>query len=309
MEATSDRQLSRYVLGKEIGRGTSGVVFEAHDLQSQRIVAYKTLHRDTKLDRQALRFEACLLSSLRHPGVIPVFDLGHQLDGRPFYTMPLVQGISLEERMEQKDFSLEEGLLVLQDVCSILDFFHKRGVIHCDVKPSNILLSEDGRTWLIDWGTAELRSDCAFPFVIPAHLDGFEVFPLREVKLKGSPLYVAPELLKKQACTPAVDQYALGVMLYQLLTNRTPFDFKDVPTLLYQTSNRKPISPVLRAPLRNLPEALVSLSMGMLAKEPSDRFASCADIAHFIGEWLERCEVPPPSYKSRQTNVFVMSSQ
>ncbi len=286
LDAPPDRA-PRYELDGLLGQGGAAEVFRARDRRLGRAVALKALRPEIGVTRRGrLRFvgESHTTARLAHPGIIPVHDAGRLPDGRLFFTMQQVEGRTLRSvldglRADDPDdlaqFNLPRLLAAFQRVCLTIDYAHDRGVIHRDLKPENVLLGAYGEVYVADWGLSRPLDD-----------DGDRL--TREGETLGTLYYMAPE----QACGelddqgPPIDVWALGVMLYELLTLERPFVGKSVINLVYVIATEPPRPPV---PWRDrpLPGPLLALIDDALCKEVEDRTLTPRRMADRIGAWLE----------------------
>lgn len=192
---------SPYELERELGRGGMGVVYAARDPRLQRTVALKVLHTGgTVLE------EARVIASLEHPGIVPVYETGTLADGRPYYAMRLVEGLSLESYLGAA-VPLSERLRVFQKICETAGFAHSRGVVHRDLKPGNIMVGQFGEVVLLDWGIARRAETVNRPGVVA-----------------GTPRFMAPEVLAGHGddAGPLADVYSLGALLGFCLPAEAP---------------------------------------------------------------------------------------
>lgn len=265
----------RYRLGRVLGQGAMGIVFMALDTIQGQHVAYKTLLPQAKAKhRRALMVEAELLRHLHHPGILPLLDMGEQANGKPFYTMPLVQGRSLEHYLNKGLLTLRDAIRVLRSVCDALQHAHNREIIHCDLKAGNILITPRGQSFLIDWGTSA-------SFHAPRLENG------KRRPVYGTPLYIAPEVLRGDPPTPAADMYAMGVILYRCLTGSYPFYDEEVMELFKKVCKNPVEPPSQRAPERTIPAELEEICMRLLSPSPHQRYSSFYGIYNELDSWLE----------------------
>lgn len=264
----------RYELLAEIGRGGMGIVFRARDLQSGRMTALKVLDRKTANALSLTQFarEARISTGLSHPNLVNTLASG-EVDGTPYLVMELVEGGSLADLQHLPVATVLE--LAVQ-VCTALEYLHTQGVIHHDLKPGNILLQKSGlrlQAKLMDFGLARSANEA-----------GLE----QESGRAGSYFYLAPELILGAQPAPASDLYALGVMLYELLTGRVPFSDYDEAAVLNQHLHETPQLPgKARA---GIPRELDAVVLRLLEKEPARRYPSAADLRHA----LEAINLPKP---------------
>jgi len=190
---------TRYRAAEEIGRGGMGIVYRAWDTQLDRRVAVKVMNAGYAINR-----EAQLLAQLEHPGIAPVYDAGTLPDGRWYYAMRLIQGRRLDEFIRAEP-ALPARLRLFEKICEAVAFAHNRGVIHCDLKPQNIMVGEFGEVFVVDWGVARTLHSAPAP---PA----------------GTPPYMAPEQSAggSQAVDARTDIFALGCILRDLMPDPPP---------------------------------------------------------------------------------------
>jgi len=204
----------RYVVEGEIGRGSMGVVYLARDPKIGRLVAIKTIsllcedYAEERQYRDSFILEARAAGKLSHPGIVTIFDIGEEVE-TPYIVMEYVSGQALSTMMWQgsKKLSLPISLRIIQQTAEALDYAHSQGVVHRDIKPQNILISEEGNPKITDFGIAKFAR---------AHL----TVP---GQVLGSPAYIAPEQLNGEAVDGRSDLFSLGVILYTLLAGYRPF--------------------------------------------------------------------------------------
>jgi len=200
-EVTEAPDLSgtRYEVEEEIGRGGMGIVYRARDTQLDRAVALKVMD-----SRGVTAEEAKVLALLEHPGLVPVYDSGTLPDGRSYYAMRLVRGKRLDEFVA-REASLPARLRVFEKICEAVAFAHDRGVIHCDLKPQNVMVGSFGEVFVMDWGVACVRGSGAAPGA-------------------GTPAYMAPEQAREghQPVDCRADVFALGRILVDLMPPERP---------------------------------------------------------------------------------------
>jgi serine/threonine protein kinase len=206
----------RYEIAEIIGRGGMGDVYAGRDRRLQRDVAIKVMRPGAVgvADAEA-RFEdeARVAARLQHPNVVAVYDTGTTGDGRPFIVMERLPGVTLADQMRAGPLSQDAVRVVADDVLAAMAAAHAAGILHRDIKPGNILMTEDGRAKIADFGVAR-----------EADTDSLLVDPTTTNALSGTPAYLAPERLAGQPATAASDIWALGVVLYEALAGRKPFD-------------------------------------------------------------------------------------
>jgi serine/threonine protein kinase len=241
-----------------------GTVYKARDPILDRLVALKTVSAQLLANEDArIRFqrEARAAARLQHPNIVTVFELG-EADGTVFIAMELLPGIDLVEAMVPPErLPLAEKLRVIVQVSRGLDFAHKRGVIHRDVKPANIRLMPDGVVKLVDFGIARMGDSTVTQTGV----------------VLGTPSYLAPEVLSTDRIDYRADMWSVGVILHELITGKRPFQGPTFAALAYKIVH-EPLPPIDAAAL-NLPEGLAEVVTRALAKEPSQRFADLAAMA------------------------------
>ncbi len=267
LERLSRALVGRYRIERELGRGGMAVVFLARDLRHERPVAVKVLLPELAAVLGTARFlhEIQVAAGLTHPHVLPLLDSG-EAEGLPFYTMPFVEGETLRRRLQQeRQLPLEEGLRIAREVAGALDYSHRRGVVHRDVKPENILLA-DGHAMVADFGLARA-----------VEAAGAQRLTASGVVL-GTPAYLAPEQAAGAAHLDGrTDQYSLGCVVYEMLAGQPPFTGPTNESLVHQHLNVVPRAVTEMRPA--VPAALAGVIARALAKNPADRFESAAAFA------------------------------
>ena len=271
--------IGKYHIIELIGEGAMGVVYRARDSVLDRIVAIKVMNdsiaRQEDLRKRFLH-EAQAAGSLQHPNVVCIYDLG-EADGHLFIAMEFIQGVDLERLIELGEpLSLQARLDIIIDVLTGVAFAHKRGIVHRDIKPANIRIAEDGRAKIMDFGVAHLSSSSM----------------TSTGSILGTPTYMAPEQITEGKTSPATDIFAVGGVLYQILTLMKPFDAPTLQNLFFKIITEKP-RPVSEL-MPGLPTALDHIVEKAMAKEPSKRYASALDMANDLTK--VRSELSGPSY-------------
>lgn len=266
VEAVAE-SLADYHLGLEIGRGGMSVVYEAKDRRDGEAYALKLLVMPPGLtaeDEQILvaRFEreARTIARLSHPNIVDIHEVGEQ-GGRHFLAMEYLLGQTLRERMNRETLTPEQTFPLLTQIASALDAVHAAGIIHRDIKPTNVMLLPDGTAKLLDFGIAR---SCEETTLTSAGV------------IIGSPSYMAPEQVRGEPGTTATDLWALGVLAYEMLAGHSPFTGQTVASVLYQITNESPA----RTP--GLPVALQKVLRRALDKRPSRRFPDAATLVQAL---------------------------
>ena len=256
----------RYELVELLGYGGMAEVHQAYDQVLRRRVAVKIIHpaqlRDP-VNRDRFVREAQVAAGLQHPNTVAVFDVGEDA-GRPFIVMELIDGRTLEDRIRDDGrLSVDETVPIVAGVLAGLQAAHDRGLVHRDVKPSNILLPAGGGVKLVDFGIAAVVAETAASLTT-----GEDVL--------GTPRYLAPERVSGRRATPASDIYALGAVTYECFTGRPPF-VADGPVALAVAHQREPVRPLSEiAP--DVPRDIAAIVERALAKDPRSRFGSAAEM-------------------------------
>jgi serine/threonine protein kinase len=253
------KQFDEYRLEKLLGHGGMARVYRAVDTRLNRYTAIKVIDAPFRNDTEyAKRFEieAQAIAQLDHPNIVTIYRYG-EVDGLLYMAMQYIEGVNLEQLIfdlpKGEFLPLDEILKILRQLCDALDYAHQRGVIHRDIKPSNIMIDNNERVFLTDFGLALLT----------------EVGTMGEIF--GSPHYIAPEqAISSAGAVPQSDYYALGVTLYEMLTGRLPFDVENPMDLAMMHMSESPPPPRQFRP--DLSPALEAIVLKLLAKEPAQRY-------------------------------------
>jgi hypothetical protein len=260
--------LGPYQVVSMLGKGGMGQVYRARDPRLGREVAIKVLSAalaETPGYLERFRREARAIAQLNHPNIVSIYDYGEQ-GSTTYLVMPLIQGGTLREYLDRRGMlPLNETVTLMEQVGGALQYAHERGLIHRDVKPANILVGPDGRALLSDFGIVRVVQGEDTGATL-THTGAFV----------GSPEYAAPEMVLGQPIDRRVDIYALGMMLYQLLTGRTAFSATTPVQLLMLQAQAQPPSPRSFNPA--IPPAVETVILKALAKSPDQRFSSVAEL-------------------------------
>jgi predicted Ser/Thr protein kinase len=280
---TPARHFGEYEVQGELGRGGMGVVYLARHTGLQRLVALKVVLGGGLASEQEVRrfqLEARAAAALSHPGIVPVHEVG-QYEGQHFFSMGYVPGGSLAARTAAGPVPPDEAARLLRDVCNAVACAHDHGILHRDLKPANILLDENGRPLVTDFGLAK-RVTSAGP-------DGPSLTQTGAVI--GTPSYMAPEQAAGRGDEVGVasDVYALGAVLYELLTGRPPFRAATTLETLTQVLDAAPAPP--RLVNTSIPADLEAICLKCLEKAAKDRYPAARDLADDLGRYLEALPV------------------
>jgi serine/threonine-protein kinase len=302
LDVTDDRPAApRFRRLRSHARGGLGEVFLAEDVELNRHVALKEIqpqHADSGHSRARFLLEAEVTGALEHPGVVPVYSLGRNPDGRPFYAMRFVRGDTLKQAIDKfhagpaADFAGREFRALLTrfvSVCNTVAYAHSRGVVHRDVKPANVLLGPFGETLLVDWGLAKLQASGG---VRPRREDDPEpVKPSSGSQVEtlygsvvGTPQFMAPEQAAGSPDVgPAADVYALGATLYAVVTGKPPAT-GSAEEVVRKVRAGEIVPPAEANP--RAPKGLAAVVRKAMALDPAGRYPSALDLAADVERWL-----------------------
>ncbi len=280
-------QVGPYRILEPLGQGGMAAVYKAYHAALDRYVALKVLHPALLEDPNFLarfRREARMVAKLDHPNIVPIYDFNEH-EGRPYLVMKYIEGETLKARMKRGPLTPAEIRAVVQAVGNALAYAHRQGILHRDVKPSNVLLAQDGRIYLADFGLARMAQ--AGESTLSADM------------LMGTPQYISPEqAMGKKDLDARTDIYSFGVMIYEMVVGRVPY-LADTPYSIIHDHIYAPL-PRPRDLNPQVSEAVERVLLKALAKDPEDRFASVEDlVAAFLKAW----ETPPPPPPQETTQV------
>ncbi len=272
MENPEVKQFGRYEIVAELGRGAMGVVYKARDPQINRLVAVKTVALsgqepdEEKEFRLRFMHEAQAAGRLHHPGIVGIFDVGENPEnGDPYIVLEYVAGESLNRILaREKKLPLATALQLVEEVAGALDYAHAQGVIHRDIKPGNILITEDGHAKIADFGIAKLN---LAHFTLPG-------------KVLGTPAYMSPEQLSGEGLDGRSDLFSLGVILYTMVAGHSPFQGDSATTVCFKVANREPVA--ASALDLTLPPELDAVIARAMAKNPEERYQRGAELAEDV---------------------------
>jgi tetratricopeptide (TPR) repeat protein len=282
-------RVAGYEIQRKLGRGGMGVVFQARDVKRDRTVALKMVPAGVHGDpRELARFraEAEAVARLEHPNIVQVYEVGEQ-DGWAYLALEFVDGGPLSWRLQGTPQAIPWSAWLVETLARAVHYAHERGVLHRDLKPANVLLTPDGQPRITDFGLAK-------------RLEG-ESGPTRTGEVLGTPGYMAPEQAQGRtaAVGPAADVYALGAILYELLTGRPPFKGETVVDTLLQARSEEPVPPRRLQP--KVPRDLETICLKCLRTDPRRRYASAAALADDLHRFLlgEPIRARPPGAGER----------
>lgn len=275
------QELAGYEILREIGRGGMGVVYKAYDPRLRRTVALKVLlAAQYASEEEVRRFfrEAMSAGKLQHPNIVPIHDLRtHQ--GIHFYAMDFVPGRSLDLLVQQRRGQIHENLMLVEKVARALHHAHSRGVIHRDLKPSNIVIGPDSEPRLTDFGLAKM---------LTASSGGLASSALTQTGvIVGTPQYMAPEQAagRNRDVDARADVYALGCILYELLTGKPPFTGTNALDIVKKQINAEPVPPTKRG--AQIDPAVETICLRCLEKDPDRRYSTAKALVDDIRGYLE----------------------
>ncbi|MFO0910151.1 MAG: protein kinase [Isosphaeraceae bacterium] len=296
----------RFEILKEHAKGGLGVVFRALDRELNREVALKQIqnrHADNPTSRSRFLLEAEVTGGLEHPGIVPVYGLGLDGDGRPYYAMRFVRGDSLKDAIvafhaddelqrdsSRRSLELRKLLRRFLDVCNTMEYAHGRGVLHRDIKPANIMVGKYGETLIVDWGIAKVGGR---PEVVPDSVErvlraksysgSTETLPGSAM---GTPAYMSPEQAAGdlEQLGPASDVYSLGATLYHMLTGRAAFEDTELRVVLQKVKDG--IFPEPRKLDRRIAPAMEAICLKAMKRDVADRYQSARALADDVERWM-----------------------
>jgi len=269
------KTLGQYEVLEEVGRGGMATVYRARQGSINRVVAVKVLPRSLLHDPgfyERFEREVDVIAHLEHPHILPIYDFGNA-EGVPYIVMRYLAGGSMRDLIRRGTPSLEDIEKPFSQVAQALDHAHKQGIIHRDLKPGNIMLDENGNAYLTDFGIAR---------VLGSDLTGSAII--------GTPAYMSPEQANGFPLDARSDIYALGVVLFELITGREPYQAETPMALLLKHINEPmPPASIFR---KDVPPAVENVISRATAKEPGDRYASATDMARAYRDALQAPKTP-----------------
>ncbi|WP_298926738.1 serine/threonine-protein kinase [uncultured Ramlibacter sp.] len=290
------KKLGRYDLVRVLGKGAMGIVYEGRDPNLERRVAIKTVKVENLSEEAAaeyesrFRTEARSAARLQHPNIVSVYDSDRDGD-IAFLVMEYIQGDDLKHHLDKGvRYSLDQSLKMVRDLLSALDYAHKQGIVHRDIKPANLLIEPGGRVKLTDFGVARIQ-------------DSGEA-TRTQGSMVGTLKYMSPEQVQGQKIDSRADLFSVGVVLYQLLTDKRPFDGDNDFSIIHQIIGHTPPSPTSFN--GRLPAAIDAVVARALAKDRDQRFATARDFATALQSAIRRAEdatIVPPADPQRKPDA------
>jgi serine/threonine protein kinase len=293
----TDPSQPRYASLQQLGEGGMGEVLLCVDRRIGRQVAMKVM-RSIHVGRRDLRLrflrEALVQGQLEHPSIVPVYDVATSDDGAPQFTMKRVRGVTLEETFDRlrsgdaaavKQYTRHKLLTAFGSVCLCVHFAHRRGVLHRDLKPSNVMLGDFGEVYVLDWGVAKIAGEAQDAV---AAADESAATGQTEIgAVMGTPGYMAPEQVRNESIDERADVYALGTILYELLTLMPLHEGPSPAALCAATLRGQEARASVRAPNRDVPPELEAICVKATGLNAADRFSSVGELSDALERFLE----------------------
>ena len=290
MAVSFPRKIDRFNIQQVLGKGAQGVVYLAEDPDLKRKVAIKSVNLKTDLQLEGnieqLLAEARTVSKLQHANIVSIFDIGMQ-DRQPYLVLEFIDGASLQGKIRQTG-NMNQKIRIMRDILSGAAAAHSQGIVHCDIKPANIMLSEKGQAKIADFGLSFL-TDTA----------GGE-----PGSLYGTPQYMAPEYVATGQHRKVSDVFSIGLVCYELLCGQAAFDGADVYQVLHAISNTETVPPSqINA---EIDERLDALIMKSLQKNPAERYADAGEMLQALNDYLALDDVAAAEDSSDATVKFLL---
>ena len=286
MALTAGTRLGPYKIGDQLGAGGMGEVYRATDTRLDRTVAIKVLPEhlaDDPQRRERFEREAKAVSSLNHPHICTLFDVGEQ-DGVHYLVMELVEGETLQQRLEKGRLPLDQALEYAIQIADALDKAHRQGVVHRDLKPGNIMITKSAGVKLLDFGLAKLKGDDAQVSPLSQMPTQDPSAPLTaEGTIIGTLQYMAPEQLEGKEADSRTDIFAFGAVVYEMVTGKKAFEGASQASLVGAIMNHQPAPVTEVQPVS--PPMLNHVIKACLAKNPEDRCQNAADLMREL-QWI-----------------------
>jgi serine/threonine protein kinase len=276
----------RYQIVGELGKGSMGVVYQAHDPQIDRLVALKALRQDRLTSEDFVhRFlkEAKAIGRLSHPNIVTVYDVGED-HGTIYIAMEFLEGEPLNKVIEENKLSLKEIIQLGIQAAETLDYAHQKGIVHRDIKPSNILVQASGQIKITDFGIAHIEDPSAS-------------VQTQAGEILGTPAYMSPEQVMSRPVDGRSDLFSLGIILYELSTGKRPFGGGNLAAIFSAITQETLSQPSKVNPA--IPQDLSQIIMKCLNKKPEERFQTGMELAGALRSSLKRIE--PTAVESKPT--------
>jgi serine/threonine protein kinase len=260
---SAEKVARKYRVLEELGRGGMGVVYKAKDERLERTVALKFLPEELTRDEESMqRFlqEAKAIAALNHPQICTIYEID-EADNQTFIAMEYIKGQSLKDKLKSGPLIIEDAKRIAIQVAEGLKEAHEKGIIHRDIKPANIMLTEKGVAKIMDFGLAKLS---------------WGVDLTKPSTIMGTAAYMSPEQARGDPADSRTDIWSFGAMLYEMLTARLPFGYRQGETLIYAILNESPKPPSALRP--DIPRPMESFILKALEKEPDFRFQSMDEV-------------------------------
>ena len=283
----------RYAYFKKIAKGGKSLIQSCKDMHLNRVIAHKSLlpeFAEDPIEQKRLLREARVSAMLQHPNTLPIYEVGRNNKKQYYFTMKLVHGYSLREVLDYRErYDLGQLLDIILQVAHALEYAHTHGVVHRDIKPENILIGPFGEVLLMDWGLAKVWSESgdisAYEEIEPKlgsenpSMTGFQ-------KLQGTVFYMSPEQIERDPdISNLTDIFSLGIILYEILTGKTPAQGDTIDKVIKSTLEDKPIKPSELTEL-TIPSGIEAATMKCLEKKPAARVQTAAELIQLIQENL-----------------------
>lgn len=284
-----NERLGQYLILGQVGKGGMATVYKAYHERLDRHVAVKVMHNAfTTDDGFIARFEreARIVGKLEHPNIVPIYDYADQ-NGTPYLVMRYIDGVTLKQKALKTGMTLKETLNVMSEVADALDYAHAQGVLHRDMKPSNILIDSDGKAYITDFGLARMAQ--------------LGESTISHDMMLGTPFYISPEQAQGvRDLTPSTDIYSLGIILYELVTGSVPFVADSTYAIIHGHIYQAPKPPSQLNP--DLNDAIDRVFERALAKDPKDRYPTARAMLEDFRKAIEP-ELNAPLVQSSQANA------
>ncbi len=281
----------RYRVEKILGKGGMAVVYQARDLTLERNVAIKVLRKKFSTDpafREHFHQEAKAAANLSHPNIVTVYDFGFD-DESLFIIMEYVPGKDLKQLQEEiEHFEIQQTISLIRQACAGVGYAHRAGLVHCDIKPQNLLITPDQRTKVVDFGIAR-----ALAFINPGE---------KSEIVWGSPQYFSPEQAAGKAPSPASDVYSIGIIMFEMLTGQLPFKASASSDLARM--QRETLPPAPRQINPQIPPALEEIVLKVLSKEPAARYRTADQLGRVLKTYQQEIYRTKPDLPQRTAGTF-----